>query len=296
MIYDCFPFFNELELLELRLHELDSLVDKFVLVEATKTFTGHPKPLHFAENRGRFSAFADKIIHVVVEDMPEGDGPRDHWVRDRHQRNAIGRGLLNCRPDDIIMVSDLDEIIKVPTIEKFITSMVFKDDFFSNTLHKAFNSRLTRFIFHRKTLRHILRKWNPFVWRLEQYSCGKFLNRANRNKWWYGTTIMHYRDFSIAEEMRYSGHKILKDGGWHFSWMGGASKIKVKMDSWAHQERNHPENFKKMVESLTMEKIKQELEQGAIEILALEKLPKFIQSYPEKFSSWMIDPALLNGR
>jgi hypothetical protein len=108
MIYDCFPFFNELELLEVRLHELDGLVDKFVLVEATKTFPGHPKPLHFADNRERFSAFADKIIHVVVEDMPGGDGPRDHWVRDRFQRNAIGRGLLNCQPDDVIMVSDMD--------------------------------------------------------------------------------------------------------------------------------------------------------------------------------------------
>ena len=66
MIYDCFPFFNELELLEVRLHELDGLVDKFVLVEATRTFAGHPKSLYFAQNRGRFSAFDNKIIHVIV--------------------------------------------------------------------------------------------------------------------------------------------------------------------------------------------------------------------------------------
>jgi hypothetical protein len=75
MIYDCFPFFNELELLEVRLNELDGLVDKFVLVEATRTFAGQPKSLYFAENRDRFAAFdigavppfADETVPEVVD-------------------------------------------------------------------------------------------------------------------------------------------------------------------------------------------------------------------------------------
>ena len=70
MIYDCFIFFNELELLELRLNELAGVVDKFVLVEATRTFTNEPKPLFFQENRARFREFDSRIIHVVVADSP----------------------------------------------------------------------------------------------------------------------------------------------------------------------------------------------------------------------------------
>ena len=67
MIYDTFLFFNEFDLLDIRLHELDAVADKFVLVEATRTHSDQPKPLYYAENRERYAAFHDKIIHVVVE-------------------------------------------------------------------------------------------------------------------------------------------------------------------------------------------------------------------------------------
>lgn len=73
MVYDCFTFFNELDLLEIRLNTLDSVVDRFVLVEANKTFSNMEKPLYFKENEGRFEKFKDKIIHIVVEDFPEFD-------------------------------------------------------------------------------------------------------------------------------------------------------------------------------------------------------------------------------
>jgi len=294
VIYDCFPFFNELELLEVRLHELDRLVDKFVLVEATRTFAGHPKSLHFAENRDRFRDFDGKIIHVVVDDMPEGAGPRDHWIRDRFQRNAIGRGLSGCRPDDVIMVSDIDEIPKASTVQRFVERMRFSDGFMSSALHAVFNSRPTRFIFHRKTLRHILRKNNPFVWRLEQYPCWFFLNRRTRDfEWWYGTKIMHYRDFSIAEEMRHSGYKTVEDGGWHFSFMGDAARITAKIAATAHQEINNPESVEKILKQTTLEEVRQELQKGMIELIPIEELPGFIQTHLERFSPWIIDSASL---
>jgi beta-1,4-mannosyl-glycoprotein beta-1,4-N-acetylglucosaminyltransferase len=66
MLYDCFPFFDEFELLQVRLHELADLVDQFVLVESTKTHSGEPKPLYYAESRRRFGNLADRIVHVVV--------------------------------------------------------------------------------------------------------------------------------------------------------------------------------------------------------------------------------------
>lgn len=297
MIYDCFPFFNELELLELRLHELDGIVDKFVLVEATRTQTGLPKPLYFAENRARFAAFAERIIHVVVDDMPPGDGPRAHWVRERHQRNAIARGLVNCRPQDIIMVSDLDEIPNVQTLARFFADFPYREDALSNFLHAAFNARFTRFLFHRKTLRRVLRKHHPFVWKLEQYPCCYYLNRRTHEvKWWYGTSIMHFRDFSIADEMRYSGYKIMRNGGWHFGYMGGDNRIKTKVAAIAEQDNNTPAGIEKILGRTTMEKVAEELAQGTIDLLPTEEMPRFVTAHPEKFSSWLIDPKQLPRR
>ena len=86
MVYDCFPFFNELELLELRFVELNDVVDRFVIAEAPVTHAGKPKPMSFLEKRDRFKPWLDKIIHVVVDDMPTGT---NDWARENHQRNSL---------------------------------------------------------------------------------------------------------------------------------------------------------------------------------------------------------------
>src|SRR5258707_12585633 len=89
-IFDCFLFSNELDLLELRLNELNAVVDFFVLVEATVSFRGIQKPLVFERNKDRFSNFLHKIIHVVVNDMPTGgETEPERWVRETFQRQAI---------------------------------------------------------------------------------------------------------------------------------------------------------------------------------------------------------------
>ncbi len=108
MIYDCFLFFNEIQLLRLRLAELSPVVERFVLVEATRSFTGHPKPLHFENNRHLFEEHLEKICHIVVDDLPAKY--ESAWDMEAHQRNAILRGLTEANPDDIIAISDVDEI------------------------------------------------------------------------------------------------------------------------------------------------------------------------------------------
>ena len=70
MVYDCFQFFNELDILKLRLHVLSDVVDRFVISESTVTFSGDPKPLFYEENKEQFQEFQDRIIHVVVDDTP----------------------------------------------------------------------------------------------------------------------------------------------------------------------------------------------------------------------------------
>ena len=107
MLIDCFIFYNELDILKKRLRYLDSVVDKFVLVESTTTFRGIPKELYYQNNKDMFREWHDKIIHIVVKDNPSG---KDPWVREYFQRNCIARGLLEFQGDDIVMVSDVDEI------------------------------------------------------------------------------------------------------------------------------------------------------------------------------------------
>src|SRR5579859_7699219 len=118
MVYDCFTFFNELDLLEIRLNVLNSVVDKFVLVEATLTHQGKPKPLYYNENKARYSGFHDKIIHVIVDKYPDYEG-KSSWVLEHHQRNMIMQGLKECQPDDTILISDLDEIPRPELIKVY---------------------------------------------------------------------------------------------------------------------------------------------------------------------------------
>ena len=121
MLFDCFSFFNELDLLEVRLHELDALVDYFVLVEARRTFQGEPKPLYFADNADRFRRYSGKLIHAVVVNFPRTT-PMD-WIRNPSM--PIGResttGAIRspgvarkASGSDLIIVSDVDEMLSAP--------------------------------------------------------------------------------------------------------------------------------------------------------------------------------------
>ena len=102
MIYDTFIFFNELDLLTIRLNILDGAVDKFVLVESTKTFQGTNKPLFFNENKEKYLKFSKKIIHIIVDDMPTRASA---WEREYFQRDGILRGLSKCSNSDLIIIS-----------------------------------------------------------------------------------------------------------------------------------------------------------------------------------------------
>jgi beta-1,4-mannosyl-glycoprotein beta-1,4-N-acetylglucosaminyltransferase len=129
-IYDIFTFNNELDILEIRLNLLFDYVDYFVIVESTETFSGVYKPLHYFENRERFSKFNKKIIHFVIDDTPKNfddtdckqdilelakhsdNVTREHlcWLKEFYQKEMIKKALLNLNDEDICIVSDVDEI------------------------------------------------------------------------------------------------------------------------------------------------------------------------------------------
>lgn len=207
-IFDGFTFFNELDLLELRLHELAPVVSRFVLVEGTRTFAGKPKPLYFADNRARFKEFEGMIEHVVVDDWPIA--PRSAWDNEHHQRNAILRGLDGCGPDDYVLVSDVDEIPRASAISGFSGDAA--------TLVVAF------FYYHlncQNTRGPEARLACPVIYRRRLLGDPQ-VARSRR-----------------LEDAMLGKIAVLPDAGWHFSYMGGVEAIKTKIDAYSHQELNN---------------------------------------------------------
>ena len=114
-IIDCFTFYNELGLLKYRLDTLYDIVDNFILVEATTTHSGNPKELFYEKNKHLYQKYQDKIIHIIVDDMPKTTSTH---IPENFQRVCISRGFKNLNKDDILIISDLDEIPNPTLLEK----------------------------------------------------------------------------------------------------------------------------------------------------------------------------------
>ncbi len=114
-VFDCFPFNNEFEILERRFTELYDVVDRFVIVEATRTHGNIKKELNFHNNLHRFEKWLNKVTYLVMDDYPATDS----WSIERHQRDCIMRGLTKCKGSDIIMISDCDEIPNAEAVKKY---------------------------------------------------------------------------------------------------------------------------------------------------------------------------------
>ena len=119
-IYDCFQFFNEEHILDLRLNILDEFVDFFVIVESTSDHQGKQKKLNF--NLNKFNKFSNKITYIVVDDTEEAI-KKPHFggesLVEQHQRNSLIRGLKNCHDEDLIILSDVDEIPNLNKLHMF---------------------------------------------------------------------------------------------------------------------------------------------------------------------------------
>ena len=127
LIIDAFPFFNELDVLEFRLTELNDYVDYFILVESTKTFSNKDKILYFNENKERYTKFLDKIIHVIVTDNPTDC---DAWSIEKFQRDCLVRGfkkIPNLKESDIIISTDCDEVISTHILKKIRNNEIIID-------------------------------------------------------------------------------------------------------------------------------------------------------------------------
>ena len=241
MVFDCVPFFNELDILKLRMQILNPFVDWFVIEESSVTFSGEPKRMIFAENRHLFKEFEEKIRYVAVEDSPM-EGVTTH-ERDKYQKNQLIRVLSDCRADDIIIFSDVDEIPKPETLIRIIEG------------------------FEAGKIYHLAQRMFYCFLNMEEVSgnllsiTGEFPGVERRQ--WLGTKICSFADLPsegivFLREVSPADPRSVRvaDGGWHFGYMGGdgerdvAKRIGVKVKAAAHQEYNSKRYLNEAVDRL----------------------------------------------
>jgi len=201
VIFDCFPFFNEFDVLEMRLTLLADYVDRFVLCEAPFTYNGNPKPLWYAENAARFAPWHDKIVHLVYPGAPDANP----WANEWGQRAFLTNGLQGGAPGDIVLYGDLDEIPDPRNI--------------------ACLAEPGKILGHRQ--RYAVGFFNRVIDRR-----GWIGTRSVRlgDIAAYGT---------LADIRRGASEELdAVDGGWHFSSLGGTDVFKNKLLSYAHKELN----------------------------------------------------------
>lgn len=279
MIYDCFTFRDELDILEFRLKALDKYVDKFVICEADKTHTNLPKEYVFDLNRERFKQWEDKIIYLPIKLNNQGldfdyvpteyDPNSSQWVMENQQRNALAGGIKFASEDDIILMGDLDEI---PNLDVALTI-----DF-------------TR----------------PLVCAQNLYYY--YFNNKNA-RLWPGTVICKKKHITTMQDLRDKREKLdyIVNGGWHFSYMGGYEGVMKKLQTVAHTEflanptindqsieeavRTGNDLFGRHTEKFTVVELEEEFPSDIVKIiedyplsilkeLALGSLCKYGENYP----------------
>jgi beta-1,4-mannosyl-glycoprotein beta-1,4-N-acetylglucosaminyltransferase len=241
-IYDCFTFFNELDILEIKLNELYDHVDHFVLVESTETFRGNPKPLYFTENKQRFSKFLDKIIHVILDEHLETNSS---WDREFYQRNQIMRGLTHCRDEDIIIVEDLDEIVSASKLPEIVAILS--------------TNKLPSVTCNQSIYTYFLNRYG--------HASGNVVS-------WLGSMATKYgylKSISPQELRSQRDGATAVTAGWHFTYMGGTKKVQTKLESFSHSELDndaykHPARIRQDVEALKLVNID-------------ESYPKFVREH-----------------
>lgn len=201
-------FFNEIELLKVRLEEIHSVVDFFVICESPVTFRGEPKPLHFKESEALFEKYRHKIIHVVVDDLPETQNP---WDREFAQRDALVRGCRMADDDDMIMISDADEIPRRETVIEVRNSDGFV----------AFDMPMYQYYMN---LRAEASGWNRAF-------AVSWKDRHQLRNFTSGRVDKHL----VREDFR-DRYKEISRAGWHFTYLGGADTIRTKLKSFSHTE------------------------------------------------------------
>ena len=293
-IFDCFMYFDEDMILDLRLNILDKYVDYFVIVESKYTHSGKKKNLNFDINK--FTNFKNKIIYKVFENSPkeiveikEIDSEKDKEknkimnavYRELYQRNYLNEGILEADDNDFILISDIDEIpnlknIEIQNLNAKIT--MFKQDMF----YYKFNLKLPG------------KDW------IGSRGCKK--KHLKSPQWLRDIKVKKYKFFRVDawfSKNKYMNINIINNGGWHFTNVKTPEDIEYKFKSYLHHNEFDKENLtvsdiKKMIDSkksiydLTLDKRLNKIGGGKNLIkVPYDGLPDYIINNFNKYKEWI---------
>jgi len=269
-LIDCCMYFDEDMMFDLRLNILNEVVDKFVIAEATRDHSGKEKKLNF--DFKKFSKFKNKINYLIIDDLPinvkskKKNWDANHW-RDQYQRNSLIKGFQNYDDNDLIMISDIDEI---PDPEKIYEFNV--ENKYACFMQKNFQSKLN------------------------------LLNITDN--YWMGTKICQKKYLKSPQWLRNIKTKkrpfwkfykpkepqLILDGGWHFSFLKKPKDIATKIKAYSHQEFNREDfvNEEKIARRITN---KQDLFNRNIQYKKIEidgSFPKYISDNKNVLKEWII--------
>ena len=293
-IYDCFMYFDEEVVVDVRFNTLNQFVDYFVIVESKFTHKGDSRELKF--NHKKFEKFKDKIIYIIDDQIypqteeveaQDGEGEKSRkyilnaLYRENGQRNLITKGLDQAQNEDFILISDVDEIPKLSNVdlrainEKII---LFKQDMF----YYKFNLRLPNLIWtgtkgcRKKDL------VNP-----------QWLRNIKDRKYSF------FRIDTFFSKMKYISIKIISNGGWHFSNIKTPKEIEHKLRSYLHHREfdEQPlsvEGIEKIIKNkqaiydLKVDKTVNKIGNGSVlEKFEINKLPDYIRVNKDNLKEWI---------
>jgi len=266
-VYDCFIFNNENHILDIRLNELDKFVNYFIIIEFGETHQGKKKKQLI--NKDILKKFEKKIRYFFIEKFEKSN---NSWARENFQRNCLNLGLDDALDDDLIIISDVDEI---PNLNNFN---------FNNINDYVFAFSHTHYMYKLNLIRKD--SW------IGSKLCKKKIFVSPQ---WLRSLKVHkkykfYRFDKILSKNYYSKFKIIKNSGWHFGWLKNTNEIIEKLESYAHTEHNikslKDSNYinqcisRKISFLNTSEKL--------IVDKNLDNLPKYISKNISLFKDWII--------
>ena len=253
-VWNLTPFYNELHILKIRLREMASWVDEFVVVEASQTFTGRPKPYFLDQFSDEIAPFGANISSVRIDAFPECC--QTPWAREFYQRDYAVRALAGrWAPGDVVLVTDADEVVKAGVVERFqgdfANLLMATHSFFLNYCAKP-GTRLAR-------------RNSGFVCRPQVLIA-------------HGSS--HLR---MVHGARTKERLAVEDAGWHLTSMGGAAALTEKCQNFAHQEADKArwrdlEHNRSMLESIQSGRVHPVWERRAIDAT----FPAYIQEHQDE--------------
>jgi beta-1,4-mannosyl-glycoprotein beta-1,4-N-acetylglucosaminyltransferase len=293
-IFDCFMYFDEDVVLDLRLNTLNDDVDYFVIVESNFTHKGDRRSLKF--DYKNFPKFKDKIIYLIYDKKPKKleniDEKDSHGQQNRKyifnaihrengQRNFIAEGLKIAEDDDLILISDVDEIpnLKNINLKNFKESLIF---FNQEMFYYKFNLKLP-----------------DYNWVGTKSCKKKYLKSPQWLRNIKDKKYPFYRLDTFFSKTKYSNIKFINEGGWHFTNIKSAHEIRHKLKSYLHHREfdvnplsiNEIDNLIKnqqAIYDLKVDKRVQKIGHGnKLEKYDLKKLPPYINDNLNKFKKWI---------